>query len=220
MTHLGIFVVVEGPEAAGKSTLARALVARMRTAGVDPLLVHEPGGTPVAEALRQELLNASREFTPAMELLYMVTARADLVSRVIRPALAAGRTVISDRYDLSTAAYQGAGRGVPMEQLRWVNAAATSGLVPDLTLVLDLDPVQARARQSLAGKGLDRIERESDDFHARVAAAYRAASGPGIHHIAADGTSADVLASAWRAIVAARPAQFTSPADLQGGKTG
>jgi dTMP kinase len=204
----GFFVVLEGPEAAGKSTLARSLSARMRADGVDPLMVHEPGGTPVAEALRNELLNATREFTPAMELLYMVTARADLVTRIIRPALESGRTVISDRYDLSTVAYQGAGRGVPKDQLEWVNSAATSGLVPDLTLVLNVDPAQARARQERAGKGLDRIERESVEFHARVAAAYRAAKGPGIHHVGADGTPDEVLQDVWQAIVAARPALF------------
>ena len=206
----GFFVVLEGPEAAGKSTLAKALIARMRANGADPLLVHEPGGTPVAEALRNELLNAERTFTPAMELLYMVTARADLVTRVIRPALVAGKTVVSDRYELSTLAYQGAGRGVPLEQLRWVNAAATAGLVPDVTLILDLDPAQARARQERVGKGLDRIERESEAFHARVAAAYRSANGPGIHHLSADGAPADVLAAAWQVIVAARPAQFSA----------
>ena len=107
MTSRGLFVVLEGPEAAGKSTLARALHQRMREDGVEPILVHEPGGTPVAEALRHELLDAARDWTPAMELLYMVTARADLVTRVIQPALAAGKVVISDRFDLSTIAYQG-----------------------------------------------------------------------------------------------------------------
>ena len=204
----GFFVVLEGPEAAGKSTLARALADRMRANGIEPVLVHEPGGTPVANALRHELLDTAREFPPAMELLYMVTARADLVSRVIRPALDAGQTVISDRYDLSTLAYQGAGRGVPRDQLQWVNAAATSGLVPDLTLVLDLDPGEARARQLRAGKGLDRIERASGEFHARVAAAYREAEGPGIRHLAAGAAPDVVLTGAWQAIAAARPDLF------------
>lgn len=210
MNSPGFFVVLEGPEAAGKSTLARALSARMRAGGVEPLLVHEPGGTPVAEALRHELLDAARDFTPAMELLYMVTARADLVSRVIRPALAAGNVVLSDRFDLSTMAYQGGGRQLPLDQVRWINGAATSGLVPDLTLVLDLDPVQAQARQLRAAKGLDRIERESAEFHARVAATYHAAAGPGVRHIAADATPGDVLAAAWQAIVAQRPTLFTT----------
>ena len=210
MTSRGFFVVLEGPEAAGKSTLARALHQRMRDDGVDPILVHEPGGTPVAEALRHELLDAARDWTPAMELLYMVTARADLVTRVIQPALAAGKVVISDRFDLSTIAYQGAGRGLPTEQVRWVNAAATGGLVADLTLVLDLEPAEAQRRQREAGKGLDRIEREPAAFHARISAAYLAAAGPGVYHIGAAASPAEVLAAAWRAISAARPGQFQS----------
>lgn len=210
MTSPGCFVVLEGPEAAGKSTLARALDQRMREDGVEPVLVHEPGGTTVAEGLRHELLDAEREWTPAMELLYMVTARADLVTRVIRPALAAGKVVLSDRFDLSTIVYQGAGRGLPADQVRWVNAAATGGLVADLTIVLDLDPAEAQQRQRRAGKGLDRIEREPAAFHARIAAAYREAAGPGVHHIAAAASPAEILAAAWRAIVAARPAQFRS----------
>lgn len=213
---VGFFVVLEGPEAAGKSTLARALAAQMRSVGVEPLLVHEPGGTAVAEALRSELLDAARIWTPAMELLYMVTARADLVSRVIRPALAEGRTVLSDRYDLSTMAYQGAGRGLPLEYVRWVNDAATDGLAPDLTLVLDVSPELARARQAEAGKGLDRIEREAAAFHERVAAAYRASQGPTVRHLDADRPAAEVTAAAWRALSAARPQTFpattTSPA--------
>jgi dTMP kinase len=204
----GFFLVLEGPEAAGKSTLARSLARRMRDDGTDPVMVREPGGTPVAEALRHELLDVAREWTPAMELLYLVTARADLVTRVIRPALVAGRTVLSDRYDLSTIAYQGAGRELPLEFVRQANDAATGGLVPDLTLVLDLDPDVARARQLRAGKGLDRLEREPADFHQRVAAAYRSANGAGVRHIAA-GTSPDaVLATAWRMVFEARPMQF------------
>jgi len=207
----GFFVVLEGPEAAGKSTLARALVARMQEVGVEPLLVHEPGGTAVAEALRRELLDVARDWTPAMELLYMVTARADLVSRVIRPALREGRTVLSDRYDLSTMAYQGAGRGLPLEHVRWVNDAATAGLTADLALVLDVSPERARARQTAAGKGLDRIEREAVAFHERVAAAYRAAEGPEIHHLDADRPAAVVAADAWSALTAARPQLFPAP---------
>lgn len=204
----GFFLVLEGPEAAGKSTLAQSLAKRMRDDGTDPVMVREPGGTPVAEALRHELLDAAREWTPAMELLYLVTARADLLTRVIRPALNTGRTVLSDRYDLSTIAYQGAGRELPLEFVRQANAAATGGLAPDLTLVLDLDPDVARARQERAGKGLDRLEREPAEFHQRVAAAYRSAAGPGVRHIAA-GTSPDaVLATAWRMVFEARPMQF------------
>ncbi|MEI2720983.1 MAG: dTMP kinase [Gemmatimonadales bacterium] len=204
----GCFIVLEGPEGAGKTTLAAALVARMRRDGLEVVSIREPGGTPVAEALRGELLDRDREWTPEAELLYMVTARADLVTHVIRPALAAGKVVLSDRYDLSTMAYQGAGRGLPMDQVRWVNGAATGGLVPDLTLVLDLDPAVGRARQAAAGKGADRLERESVAFHDRVAAAYLAATGPGVHHLNAGASPQTVLESAWRLLSAARPDTF------------
>jgi dTMP kinase len=204
----GCFIVLEGPEGAGKTTLAAALVARMRRDGREVVSIREPGGTPVAEALRGELLDRDREWTPEAELLYMVTARADLVTHVIRPALAAGKVVLSDRYDLSTMAYQGAGRGLPMEQVRWVNGAATGGLVPDLTLVLDLDPAVGRARQAAAGKGADRLERESAAFHDRVAAAYVAATGEGVHHLDAGASPEEVLESAWRLLSAARPDTF------------
>lgn len=209
----GFFVVLEGPEAAGKSTLANALELRLREDGIEPVRVHEPGGTPVAQALRHELLDASREWSPAMELLYMVTARADLVTKVIRPALDAGKVVLSDRFDLSTMAYQGAGRGLPAESVRWANEAATGGLVPELTLVLDLDPAEAQRRQRLAGKGLDRIEREPADFHSRIAAAYRAANGPGVCHLDGAASPDEVLAAAWRAILAARPGEFRPRAE-------
>ena len=204
----GHFVVLEGPEGAGKTTLAAALVARMREDGVTVVAVREPGGTLVAEVLRTELLDRHDAWTAERELLYMVTARADLVAQVIRPALAAGNTVLSDRYDLSTLAYQGAGRGLPREQVRWVNAAATGGLTPDLTLVLDLDPAVGRQRQQASGKGADRMEREDRAFHERVAAEYSAATGPGVHHLQGDASPGRVLEAAWTHLVALSPETF------------
>jgi dTMP kinase len=180
----------------------------MQSQGIDPLCVREPGGTPVAEALRSELLDADRSWSAETELLYMVTARADLVARVIQPALAAGRVVLSDRFDLSTMAYQGAGRGLPMEQVRWVNRAATGGLVPDVTLVLDLDHATGAARRRQAGKGDDRLEREGAAFHERVSAAYLAARGPGVHHLQGGASPEAVLEAAWQVLVAARPDIF------------
>lgn len=203
----GLFVVLEGPEGAGKSTLAAALVARYRAAGVEPVLVREPGGTPAAEALRAELLDAHREWTAESELLYMVTARADLVARVIRPALAAGRLVISDRFDLSTRAYQGAGRGVDPDFLEWANRAATGGLEPDLTIVLDLPVVAGLARQVAAGKRQDRLDREDEAFHRRVAEYYLAAEGPQVHHLDAAVVPGELLQRGWELIEAARGAQ-------------
>jgi len=199
------FLVLEGPEGAGKSTLTRALAERLRAQGLDPIVVREPGGTPVAEALRAELLSTDRGWTPEAELLYMCAARADLVAKVIRPALDAGRIVLSDRYELSTWAYQMKGRGLPEAQVHWVNQAATGGLRPDLTLVLDLPPDAGRARQVAAGKTGDRLDRESPAFHARVAEAYRSAAGPGIEHLDASVSPEDLLAAAW-AVLQARGA--------------
>lgn len=199
----GCFVVLEGPEGAGKSTLARELAGRMRADGIDPIVVREPGGTTAAEALRSELLDADRAWTPEAELLYVTAARADLVAKVIRPALEAGRVVLADRFDLSTRAYQIAGRGLPAAQAEWVNRAATGGLVPDLTVVLDLPPGMGRDRQLASGKRGDRLDRESDAFHARVAQAYRDAAGPGIVHVDAAGPADRVLEAVWAVV---RPA--------------
>ncbi len=205
----GFFVVVEGPEGAGKSTLVSALATRLRAEGVEPVVVREPGGTPVAEALRSAMLEGDH-LTPERELLYAVTARADLVARVIQPALSAGRLVLSDRYDLSTRAYQGAGRGISPDPLNWVNRAATGGLQPDLTLVLDLQAPVGRGRQLSAGKTGDRLDRESEEFHARVVEFYRSAEGEGLIHL--DGTEAPeaVLEAAWLALQEARRAAEVS----------
>lgn len=212
----GFFVVLEGPEGAGKTTLAAALVGRMRAAGLDPVAVREPGGTPAAESLRAELLDPARAWTPEAELLYMTTARADLVAKVIRPALEAGRVVLSDRFDLSTRAYQGAGRGLSGDAIEWVNRAATGGLRPDLTLLLDLAPDVGRARQVASGKGGDRLDREAPDFHQRVWDRYRAEQGPGIVHLDAGLTPAALEEDAWRALVGARPDLFAAcPAPSQ-----
>lgn len=200
--------MLEGPEGAGKTTLAASLASRMREDGIDLITVREPGGTPVAEALRQELLNRDRSWNDGAELLYITTARADLVNRVIEPALASGQTVLSDRYDLSTLAYQGAGRGLPLDQVRWVNRAATGGLVPDVTLVLDIDPAIGRRRQEHSGKKADRMEREDAAFHARVAAAYREATGPGVQHLQADASPPTVLRAAWAILARMHPETF------------
>ncbi|MGE0439404.1 MAG: dTMP kinase [Gemmatimonadales bacterium] len=204
----GFFLVVEGPEGAGKSTLTKGLAARLRAAGIEPVTVREPGGTPAAEALRAELLHDDRTWTPEAELLYVTAARADLVAKVIRPALDADRVVVSDRYDLSTRAYQIGGRGLPAEQVEWVNHAATGGLAPDLTLVLDIKPETGRERQIGAGKRQDRLDQEDGDFHARVAAVYRAATGPGIVHLDASLGVEAVGQAAGAALREARPDLF------------
>lgn len=201
----GFFVVLEGPEGGGKTTLARALAERLREAGHEPVMVREPGGTPAAEALRKELLHADRSWTPERELLYYTTARAEVVGQVIRPALEAGRIVISDRYDLSTLAYQSVGRGLPLPMVSWVNLAATGGLKPDLTLILDLPVEVGAARQVAAGKVRDRLDREPEEFHRRVAARYREETGPGVVHLDATQEPAELARAAWNAITSVHP---------------
>lgn len=204
----GLFIVIEGPEGAGKSTLAAALAGRMRQGGVEPVTVREPGGTPAAERIRECFLDPAIRFDPPTELLYIAAARAHLVQDVIGPALAAGRVVLSDRFDLSTLAYQGAGRGLDPRTIAAVNDVATGGLQPHLTLVLDIPAEVGRARQRAAGKNHDRMEREDPGFHDRVARAYLAASGNGVRHL--DGTLAPdpLLEAAWSEVVAAAPETF------------
>ena len=196
----GFFLVLEGPEGAGKSTLAATLTARARSTGSTVVAVREPGGTAAAEAARAIVLDHSHATGPEAELLLMLAARADLVRKVIRPALQAGSLVIADRFDLSTRAYQVAGRGLPADLVAAANRIATGGLEPDLTLVLDVTPEAGRARQSAAGKTFDRMEAEGTDFHARVAAAYLAASGPGVQHLNAELPADRLAEAAWAAL--------------------
>lgn len=204
----GFFLVLEGPEGAGKTSLAAALVERLRSAGVEPVPVREPGGTPAAEHARRALLDPEATLAPNVELLFVAAARAHLVQSIIRPALEAGRIVVSDRYDLSTMAYQGAGRGVPAETVAAVNQVATGGLRPDLTLILDVPPEVGEARQRAAGKARDRFEREDAGFHRRVYESYRRARGEGIRHLDGTAPRAEVLAAACAALEEARPGTF------------
>src|SRR5262245_35162902 len=179
----GFFLVVEGTEGAGKSTLVKGLAARLTETGINPVLVREPGGTSVAEAIRSILLDPEQTIEPVSELLLFLAARADLVSKVIAPALAAGQTVLADRFQLSTEAYQCGGRGLPPSLFMDANRAATGGLHPDLTLVLDLPTELGFQRISAKGQRLDRIEQAGKEFHARVSEVFRKASGQGITHI-------------------------------------
>lgn len=167
----GLFVTFEGGEGSGKSTQIARLAERLRAGGRDPVITREPGGTPLAEGIRALLLDPARPPSPLAEALLMEAARAELVTHLIRPALAEGRVVLCDRYADSTLVYQGAGRGLDGTMLRRLNETATGGLTPDLTLLLDLDPAAGLARRAAAG-GANRLDREPEAFHARVRAAY------------------------------------------------
>jgi dTMP kinase len=208
MSRRGLFVVLEGPEGSGKSSLAKPLAERMRAAGVDPVVVREPGGTRAGEIARQAVLDPEHPVGPVAELFLYLAARAELVATVIAPALAEGRVVLSDRFTLSTEAYQMTGRGLPAEVVRPANRAAADGLEPDLTLILDVSPEVGRARQVAAGKRLDRLDAESLDFHRRVLDYYLAVRGTGVRHL--DGTLPPdrLLQEAWRAVAAADPVRF------------
>jgi dTMP kinase len=198
----GVFIVVEGPEGAGKSTLARWLAARLVDEGLPVVTVRQPGGTPVAEAARKVALKFPHEMSPVAELFLFLAARADLVQRVIRPALDEGQVVVADRFDLSTIAYQVAGGGLPSAEVAHAIRLATGGLLPDVTLVLDVPVEVGRARQRAARKIQDRFERQDDAFHERVLEAYRRAEGPGVVHVDATQSKKAVQDAAWREVMA------------------
>ena len=193
----GRFIVVEGPDGVGKTTLASRLAAGIRESGDAVLEVREPGGTPVAEAARKVVLDAKLDATPLAELFLILAARADLVAKVIRPALVAGKTVVGDRYELSTWAYQVEGRQLPNDAVMAANRLATGGLSPDLTLVLDAPIEVLGSRMAATGKAPDRIELAADEVRVRIVNAFRNAQGPGVVHLDATDSPDSVEAAAW-----------------------
>ncbi len=195
----GWFVALEGVEGSGKTTQAARLAERLRGAGRDVVEVREPGGTPLAEEARQMVLHG-RDMPAAAELFLYLVARADLVTHVIAPALAAGRVVVADRFELSTRAYQAAGRGLDAAQVQGAIALAVGGVMPDLYVVLDVSPETGRARQEAQGKAPDRLERAAPGFHNRVAEAFRAARGPNVAHVAAGDDADTVHHAVWRIV--------------------
>ena len=169
----GRFISLEGGEGAGKSTLLAGLRQCLEGRGIEVVQTREPGGTPVGEGVRAIVLDpAMRGLAAETELLLMFASRAQLVREVVEPALAAGRWVLCDRYADASYAYQGSGRGQPLDRIAELERWACNGVRPDLTLLLDLPVATGRARA--AGRGeADRIEVEADDFFERVRAGYR-----------------------------------------------
>lgn len=181
----GVFVVLEGGEGAGKSTLVAALADAVLATGRTALVTREPGATALGSRLRTLLLDpAVGAVDPRAEALLYAADRTDHVARVVRPALAAGHVVLCDRYLESSIAYQGAARGLGEQDVARLSDWGTDGLRPDLTILLDVAPELGRARAAdRSGGTLDRLEAEPGSFHARVRRSYldQAAADPARH---------------------------------------
>jgi dTMP kinase len=193
----GRFITIEGLDGAGKTTLAEALRARL--ASERPVeLLREPGGVELSERLRELVKDPGMRVDPRAEALLYAAARAQLVAERLEPLLAAGTWVLLDRFVDSSLAYQGAGRGLGIDEVAALNAFATGGLTPDRTLLLRLDPATGRARQQGRGQAPDRLEREADGFFATIAAAYDdlAAREPGRIRVLDAAAPADEVLSA------------------------
>lgn len=164
----GCYLALEGVEGAGKSTVAKAVAARLRADGREVVEVREPGGTVLGEEIRRLLLHAD-EMAPWAEAMLFAAQRAQLVAEVVGPSLERGAWVVSDRSYYSSLAYQGDARGLGVDAVRMVNEYAVDGVIPDLVAVLDIDPDRGLARQG----GVDRIGGLGPEFQRRVAAAYQ-----------------------------------------------
>lgn len=192
----GVFVTLEGVDGCGKSTQVGMLADALEAAGVPCLRLREPGGTAIGEKVRAILLDpANDEMAVECELLLYEASRAQLVRQVVEPALAAGKVVVCDRFCDSTYAYQAGGRGLDRGLVRRANELGTCGVVPDRTVLLDMDPAAALARATSGGA--DRLEAAGLALQERVRAAYRelADAEPGrVHMVDAAGTPEEVFA--------------------------
>jgi len=189
-----VFISFEGLDGCGKTTQAAMLAAALELEGRTVVRVREPGGTPIGERIRELLLDGESVIGGAAEALLYAAARAQLVDQVILPALARGEVVVADRFIDSSLAYQGVARGLGLVQVLQANELATGGLMPDITLLLELPPELAAARR---GDTPDRIESEDAGFHAAVAAGFAAAAArfpERIHVVDASGPPRAVLA--------------------------
>ena len=170
MSARGKFITLEGVDGAGKSTHIEFVADAVRAGGGHVIVTREPGGTDIAEALREAILRHPMQ--PVTETLLLFAARSEHVSKVIRPAIEAGTSVICDRFADATVAYQGGGKGVPMPLIRSLSEAVHPGLKPDRTLVFDCPYEVSSQRMKASGRALDRFEREDRAFFERVRAAY------------------------------------------------
>jgi dTMP kinase len=191
----GHFIVLEGIDGVGKTTQVALLAEWMNALEVPHLMVREPGGTPLGEAVRELVLGRSElDVSPRSELMLLLAARAALVLDVVRPALDEGKTVVADRFALSTLAYQGYGRGIDVGQVRRAIDVATDGLRPDLYVLLDLSLEEALERRGANGQEPDRIEQEGEAFRVAVRDGYLALaeSEPAVEIVSAEGSPGEV----------------------------
>jgi len=168
----GLFITLEGGDGVGKSTQAALLEGWLTEQGRTVVRTREPGGTAAGVEIREIVLHHRGDIAPRAEALLYAADRAHHIATVVRPALARGEVVVQDRYIDSSVAYQGAGRVLDAEQIRDLSLWAAEGLLPDLTILLDLDEEAARARLDTSRTRYDRLEAERSDFHARVRSAY------------------------------------------------
>ena len=169
MSKRGLFITFEGIDGCGKSTQLNLLSEYLKSEGLQVVITREPGAKGLGEKLREILLNYEGDVSSNCEAFLFLADRAQHIDTLVKPAIEAGKVVLCDRHTDSTIAYQGYGRGVDLEQIKMLNRIATSGLVPDLTFVFDLD---VEISQMRVGKTKDRMESAGDDFHNRVRKGY------------------------------------------------
>jgi dTMP kinase len=185
-----VFIVVEGIEGSGKSTLVAGIAERLTAEGHSLVVTREPGGTPLGDAVREIFLNRAIEISPVTESFLVNAARAQHVTDLIRPGLDSGRIVLCDRFIDSTLAYQGFGRGSDLDALRAMCATASDGVEPDLVLLIDVPVAVARDRLRDRKSAADRIESEGNDFHERVRRGFLELARDSLRHVVLDGMEA------------------------------
>ncbi|MCS7198004.1 MAG: dTMP kinase [Candidatus Bipolaricaulota bacterium] len=195
----GIFIVFEGIDGCGKSTQLRALAERLHAHGIEPLVIREPGGTPVGEQIREILLEHPFEMDPLTELLLYEASRSELTRTVLRPALQSGQVVLADRFAMASLAYQGYGRGLDLTLVRQFNTIATEGIEPSMTIVIDVPVEVALARKR---SSFDRLERAGLEFHERVRRGYRELAQQTPRSLLLDGTrpASELAEQIWHAV--------------------
>ncbi|MFN3550323.1 MAG: dTMP kinase [Endomicrobiia bacterium] len=172
MKKNGLFIVFEGPEGSGKSTQAKLLCKYLKNKNYDVVLTREPGGTKVAEMIREILLHKNIKISPLTELLLYESARAQHIQEIIKPALLKGKIVISDRFSDASLVYQGYARGLGMKFVKKINDIVVSDTYPDITFILDVNPDEGLVRIKNRTKKFDRLENENIEFHKKIRQGY------------------------------------------------